>query len=354
MSAVSAFSPTFESLGEIRTRPCPDCYVCHKRGELLYENLTDRLFAATGRWNVKKCPDSACGFLWLDPMPLAEDLGLAYRAYYTHEDHNSSSNSLARRIYSRIQIGYLRTKYHYSPTPAPADQILALLAYLNPLRRASFDFSVFFLEAKPLGCLLDLGCGDGSMLSTLKEFGWQAEGVDFDPAARELASRKGLTVHLGTLADQNFPDESFDAITASHFVEHIPDPLATFKECRRILKPGGQLILITPNAASWGHRLYRADWRGLEPPRHLGIFTPASLTTLIRRAGLNSLYCRTFVRNSGILRASSMLKHTGTVDSALPPNWFERIWEESRGLFQWAGSLTDPTAGEEVLSISSK
>src|SRR2546429_421611 len=84
---------------QIRSRPCPDCYVCGGRGTLLYEDLNDRLFGAPGVWNVKRCPNPACGLLWLDPMPDEEDIGKAYAEYYTHfrvSQHQNNSGLLGR------------------------------------------------------------------------------------------------------------------------------------------------------------------------------------------------------------------------------------------------------------------
>jgi hypothetical protein len=64
--------------------PCPNCYLCGTGGEPLYEGLKDRLFNAPGEWNLKRCPNPECGLLWLDPMPLEEDIGMAYETYFTH------------------------------------------------------------------------------------------------------------------------------------------------------------------------------------------------------------------------------------------------------------------------------
>jgi SAM-dependent methyltransferase len=355
MSATCALPRTEESADSIRTRPCPNCYLCRRKGELLYENLTDRLFGAPGRWNLRRCPNPKCEIVWLDPTPVEEDISKAYRAYYTHESEVPSEDNWARRLQSRIRTGYVRTKYHYHQDGQTRwDQLFTLLAYLDPIRRANFDFSVFYLKSTPHGRLLELGCGNGAKLKSMKELGWQVEGVDFDPVAVGQARERGITVHLGTLADQKFPDETFDAITASHFIEHLPDPLKTLQECRRLLKPGGLVVLLTPNAGSWGHRIYQADWRGLEPPRHLHIFTPSSLAGMCRLAGLNLGICRSTVRGSGLLLASRILRRAAKVDATRFPLWPHRLWEELRCLAQWAGSFVDSAAGEEVLLISRK
>jgi 2-polyprenyl-3-methyl-5-hydroxy-6-metoxy-1,4-benzoquinol methylase len=355
MSAARALPHIEESAESIRTRPCPECCLCNRKGELVYEGLTDRLYGAPGRWNLRRCLNPKCGMVWLDPIPVEEDISKAYLAYHTHEVDVPPADNLARRLHSRIRMGYIRTKYGYHPGGHTRwDQLFAFLAYLDPIRRANLDFSVFFLKSKPHGRLLELGCGSGAMLKSMKELGWQVEGVDFDPAAVEQARERGITVHLGTLTDQKFPDETFDAITASHFIEHIPDPLGMLQECRRLLKPGGLLVILTPNAGSWGHRIYKADWRGLEPPRHLHIFTPSSLARMCCQAGLNLDRCRSTVRGSGMLLASRMLRRAARRGATRFPAWILRVEDEMRSLAQWAVSFVGSAAGEEVLLISSK
>src|SRR5208282_348249 len=106
----------------------------------------------------------------------------------------------------------------------------------------------------------------------------------FDPQAVDAAWRKGLSVKLGRLAEQRYPDESFDLVLMSHVIEHLNDPLATLREIRRVLRPGGTLAVTTPNADSWGHRHFGPDWRGFEPPRHLRIFNGKALAALAGHA----------------------------------------------------------------------
>ena len=339
---------------QIRSRPCPACYLCRTPGVLLHEGVKDRLFEAPGIWNLRRCPNPGCGLLWLDPMPVDEDIAKAYRRYYTHQDDPLPRDNFFRRVYSRMQSSYLHSKFNYHYTRRTLwDRLLTYLLYLDPPRRESIDLSVFLLKLKPNGRLLEVGCGSGATLKFMEGLGWQVEGVDFDLAAVEQARKKGLAVHLGTLAEQSLPENTFDAIAARHFIEHVPDPIDVLRECRRLLKPGGLLVLITPNANSWGHRLYLEDWRGLEPPRHLRIFTRSSLTAACTQAGLNTDDCRSMVRANTILLESKMLRRTGKAYSVRRSLWAQ-LWAELTGLLQWAVSLVDPDAGEEIVAISSK
>ncbi len=344
-----------QSSDQIRSRPCPKCFVCGAEGELLYEGLKDRLFGAPGTWNLKRCPNPACRSLWLDPMPVEEDIGKAYHSYYTHQDDFQPPNNLPRRVYRQMQEYYLSWKFGYH---RKGDSIWSRIAwpliFLSPIRRANFDFSVFYLRAQPKGRLLEVGCGGGAMLHPLKELGWQVEGVDFDPAAVQKARAKGLKVHLGALEEQRFADNTFDAITMSHVIEHVHRPIGLLQECHRLLKPGGRLVVVTPNARSWGHCRYGADWRGLEPPRHLHTFTVTSLAATCARAGFGGAACRSIVRGGGILLASRSLQRTGSAYAVHHPSVSLRLWAEMMGHVEWVRTLMDHEAGEELLLIAGK
>lgn len=339
----------------IRSRACPDCYVCGTPGEVLHASTVDRLFDAPGHWSFKRCPNTKCALVWLDPMPLEEDINKAYRGYSTHMPNPPQRNNAARRLYRIMSDGYLAASYKYrSVGESGWARLLGYLIYLNPIRRANVGGSVSYLRSMENGRLLDVGCGNGAMLESLEALGWEVEGVDFDSLAVGCARKKGLRVHLGTLAAQGLPPGSFDAVISSHVIEHVPDPLGLLRECHRILKPGGQLIFITPNAGGWGHRLYGPDWRGLEPPRHLHIFTLESLAAIATAAGFTISNCRSIVRANGILLASRMLRRTGRADLTSKGSFALRLWAEAAGLAQWAGLIGDRKAGEELLLSSIK
>jgi 2-polyprenyl-3-methyl-5-hydroxy-6-metoxy-1,4-benzoquinol methylase len=221
-------------------------------------------------------------------MPLSEDIGRAYAAYYTHAPRDASSRTgPLKQIYRMMKRGYLANKYDYSLHGASSlVRALGVLLYLFPIRRGGADDSVRFLPAVPNGRLLDVGCGSGEWLQTMRGLGWQGEGVDFDEAAVKVGRQRGLAVRCGTVQQQNYPSESFDAIILNHVIEHVPEPVGTVSECRRILKRGGKLVLCTPNSSSLGHLVFKENWRGLEPPRHLHLFSPQSLRRLLDLAAI--------------------------------------------------------------------
>lgn len=256
----------------IRTESHPRCYLCGAEGASLYRDRIDALFAAPGVWGFLKCPGSNCGLIWLEPRPIPEDVHLAYQTYFTHGESDGPPPA-GMRLRAWLYAGYLGVQ--------------ALLAALLGLKKSKTQMRAMFLDDVPPGKLLDVGCGDGLFLNRMSRWGWTVDGVDFDGKAIQNAKAKyGLTLRHGDLHGAHFADATFDAITLSHVIEHVPDPINLMVEVRRILKPGGRVVLTTPNSGSWGHERFQPCWFGLDPPRHLNVFSPRTLGELARRAGL--------------------------------------------------------------------
>jgi SAM-dependent methyltransferase len=289
---------------EIRSRPCPNCCLCGALGEPLYNGLTDRLFDAPGEWNLKRCSDSNCGLLWLDPMPLEEDIGIAYRTYFTHAAPEGAPPPLPprrrRRAAEFFRSAYRAWRFNYGDGAGkPFRWLLALPILFSRIECDGLDIPLRYLAATPRGRMLDVGCGDGSIVKLAQDLGWHAEGVDVDPEAVKKARRKGLTVRQGKIERQGYPADSFDLVLMNHVIEHVHDPLGTLTEIRRVLRPGGVAVVTTPNAGSWGHRRFGRYWRGLEPPRHLHIFNGHNLCALTKSAGLAGASISSTLRITG-------------------------------------------------------
>ena len=299
----------------IRREDEPNCLLCGAPGAILYTDLEDLLFGcAPGKWTMKQCPDPACRLAWLDPMPLADDLWKAYRTYYTHEGLTTRNGikAMLKYAFDFARRGYLAWKLGYREAATWPQKLAGLLLYLHPGYRLQAEYSVMQLTAQPGGRVLDIGCGAGWLTAFLGSLGWEAMGIDVDPETVTAVRSRGLEVRLGTLEAQDFPADYFDAIIMNHVIEHIHDPLKHLRECHRVLKKGGVLSLVTPNLAGLGHERFRRYWMALDPPRHLYIFSPECLETLIKSAGFSLQSLTTAARTAAIIyQESQRLTATG-------------------------------------------
>src|SRR5690606_6983610 len=114
----------------------------------------------------------------------------------------------------------------------------------------------------------------------------------------------------GDLRQAQFPAAQFDAVTMSHVVEHLPEPIEVLQEVRRILKPDGQLIMTTPNTSSIGHRKFGPHWFGIDAPRHLFLFNKQSLSQVALRAGLNIQWVGSSSANADVFIGASYTLQT--------------------------------------------
>lgn len=132
------------------------------------------------------------------------------------------------------------------------------------------------------GNICDLGSATGDFLREVKiHTEWQGFGIEPSQYASDLARNYGLNVFNGTLEDGPFPGINFDVITMWNVIEHLPDPLRTLKLAYRRLKPGGILVVTTPNLDSFDAHLFGKYWIGYELPRHYYVFSITSLSKFL-------------------------------------------------------------------------
>jgi 2-polyprenyl-3-methyl-5-hydroxy-6-metoxy-1,4-benzoquinol methylase len=280
----------------------PTCPVCNsEQRNRLHANLIDKVFyTAPGRWTLYCC--QGCRSAYLDPRPSSDYIHFAYDTYHTHTPPEPriqvEDMTYHRRLLRALANGYYNWRYGTKETPAIWLGIPA--SWFLPGLRHRLDLRYRYLPRPTKGSrVLDVGFGDGSFLEYAKAAGWDVAGVDPDARVIENARARGLNVRKGeidTIADQL---ESFDAITMNHIIEHVHKPVTVLQTAFALLKPGGMLYMETPNIESQGHRIFGRNWRGLEPPRHLVIFSRAALRKALFEAGF---HCIRFINsNEGAL-----------------------------------------------------
>ncbi|OIR19154.1 putative S-adenosylmethionine-dependent methyltransferase [mine drainage metagenome] len=320
-------------MDSITSEPRPLCDLCGAKGELVQSGIADPDGNLSGTWGFQRCSNPECGVYWLDPAPPPSELWKAYATYHTHT--RKSGHRLAKAMLSLahrfIRLGLLP------------------LWFANGLKREADYLRFMTLSREPAGHLLDVGCGGGRFLNRMKKRGWQVEGTDFDEqATKKVSARYGIKTHVGDLAQCTLPADSFDVVTMSQTIEHLYDPLTTLHECLRILKPGGLLVMTTPNALSLGAAEFGAFWRGWEAPRHLHLFTVESLQQLTRRTGFDVDEASTYSAGSAVVYRVSRSNQQPSSFS-----WLNElkllIWSYDKELQEHRSQASNPHTGQNVL-----
>lgn len=253
----------------------------------------------------------ACRSAFLDPRPTARTIHLAYQTYYTHNSQprkKTEELGNVRRAMRALANGYRNRRF--GANLKPASRLGEIIIPAIPAFRESLDRELRYLPPLKTGAqLLDVGFGNGVFLRQARQIGWNVAGVDPDLTVVENARKEGLDVRQGD--DDAFADHAgrFDAITFSHVIEHVHDPVKTLQEAFRLLKPGGFLYLDTPDIDAVSHKEFGEHWRGLEVPRHLTIFSWPSLQKLLMKTGFKEIsrQCRTDVY-AGLAAASRSMR----------------------------------------------
>jgi predicted SAM-dependent methyltransferase len=156
---------------------------------------------------------------------------------------------------------------------------------------------------------------------------WELAGVEPDASAAEQARQQGLTVYQAPLAQVILPSESFDVVTLWDVLEHLPSPQDALTRIRGWLRPGGWLVIRTPDADSPYARFFGRTWAGLDAPRHPVVFSRSTLSRLLTECGFH-------VERMWVLSGS----HASTVLSC-------RFWLQERGWnAEWSRLLDNPLA----------
>lgn len=141
--------------------------------------------------------------------------------------------------------------------------------------------------------LLDVGCGEGQLVCTASEAGWDALGIDLAKGAITIAQSFGVNCVEEDFFAPSLEGERFDVITMTELIEHVPGPGRFLRRARDLLNPGGLLYITTPNFASLARRLMGGAWHPIHP-EHLSYFTPGVLRNLAaREAGLELMFAET-------------------------------------------------------------
>lgn len=268
----------------------PHCPACGS-GNRVAASFTrrDNEGAMPDSWHMVQCAD--CLSIWLDPRPDAQSLPRAYDDYYTHATESDDiplhgGSGLAWRLIH----GYLNRRFGMHRMPATGWGY-ALLSLIEPWR-LKLDYYGRHLTRRrvgPPGRLLDIGCGNGAFLARAADMGWQVQGCEIDPKAVAACCSIGIDVLEGDAFHPSLTEQSFDAITMSHVIEHVHNQPALLQRAYDLLHPGGWLWLALPNPRSIGLHVFDPAWHALHPPYHLSIPSSRILVKWLWHAGFANI-----------------------------------------------------------------
>ena len=212
-------------------------------------------------------------------------------------------------VYSRPrlesnEIGRLYASFRDSEVPGARH-----LAAKQQLAREDFQWLQEHLGAP--GCVLDIGCSEGSLLDLFRQAGWTCTGIEPSTYAAFARRHYGLNVHRGVFESTELSPASFDLVAALRVLEHVAEPRDMLHRVRTILRSGGRLYLETPDAWKPRHRL--DEFLGAQ---HLWLFTTESLTHLLEGSGFR--VCALDATGRG-LRAVAELPQPATMARAAAP-----------------------------------
>lgn len=306
------------------------CPVCNEKGKS--EWLARVLGETNSRiYNYHRC--SRCGLLYQVPMPSDEEIAVFYPDDYAVYRQPTRTQFSLRERKTLKKLGY---DGHSSEFPA---NLFERLRPAKPLRDV--------IPYVPNGRVLDIGCASGEYLLRLKSIGWQCQGVEFSAKAVAIARAHGLDVFPGGLLDAGFESASFDFVTAHHYIEHVPNPDEIMAEIVRVTKPGGAILIRTPNNEALGRRLFGQYWFPNGVPAHLLLFSEKSLQFLAQKHGLVLSRHYKPIEYKSVLKSLALKSKTYRDDTRFSK------------LSKWLAKLYIPAAwlsgqGDELFSIYTK
>ncbi len=228
-----------------------DCPLC--KGELEKVHSTKDYLVSDDQFDILEC--STCQLRLTNPFPVVKEMNKYYESD-EYISHSNSYKSLFEQVYGIVRSYMLG-------------------------RKCSI---VTHASARNHGTVLDIGCGAGHFLKSMQDRGWNVQGVDTSPKAREMV-KKQFDINVCTPHHWLHSTEKYDLVTCWHSLEHVHAPWEYLQKIKSQLNAGGTLLVALPNYISTDGQKYGADWAAYDTPRHLYHFTPKSMTKIMEQNG---------------------------------------------------------------------
>ena len=249
-----------------------DCNLC---GYPLFEKVVeskDYISTSNKTFELYKC--KICTLYQIKPTPSQEEINSFYTLDYPGNfvDTNENESGLSFRIKNLIYVSYR--------------------AVFKSFYRERSSIQKYKKE-KGLESLssLDVGCGDGNFLISLKNSQNSLYGIDIDTLVIEnLQKKHGIKGEVTTIDDFK-TSQKFDVISMSHFLEHSSDPKKTLEKVKSLLKKDGLLLIKLPNINSITFKIFGKYCYSLDIPRHLYMFSPKTISNYLELTGFEVISC---------------------------------------------------------------
>jgi len=237
------------------TITAPQCPICGNVSALRFAGVPDYQYSASYSADFFRC--GHCSHLFVYPAISDELVATFYAEYHTH-------TPISRKRFAIIMIYAIETFFS-----------------VGVFRPSTRNSSVNALSEMPPGRLLDVGCGSGEFVKQMRDLGWDAvDGIDSDPKAVEACKTANIpNIHNARMSEIRGP---YKYLVLNHVIEHFSDPKVFMGDMLRLLENGGVVLVKTPNSLSLMSRIFGRYWRGIESPRHMNVFSIASLDALFR------------------------------------------------------------------------
>ncbi|MBN2293539.1 MAG: class I SAM-dependent methyltransferase [Pirellulales bacterium] len=241
-----------------QARECPLCG--SDRANIVYRRPRDG--RSDGFWTLVSCTN--CGMVYLreriDYSLQREEFDWADTFPAQRQRRRKTSGNIFRRLRRRLR----------------AERSLKTMAVIS--------------RHKSGGRLCDFGCGTGKLLAHAVE-DFSAVGIDISPRQAEGARQRvpDASIVVAPVVETNLQHASFDVVTMQSFIEHESNPMAALRAAWNLLKPGGVLVIKTPNHNCWNRYLRGDRWCGYRFPDHCNYYTMETLAASTLRAGFRIL-----------------------------------------------------------------
>jgi len=234
------------------------CPICRRQNTKTLFWAGDRLKIVKQEFELKQCED--CKMIFTYPALEWKETEDTYSSVNFWSENQKTGNFISDLL-KKIEGSYLKFAFKYDTK--------RLLKFVGR------------------GRIIDIGCNTGLKLAALRNEGINSIlGIEpLEKQSQYAREVKNLPVETVALEEFICDDNSFDTATFYGVFEHLENPLRTLGIVKKILKPGGIIVIQAPNFDSWQAKLFKDKWAGLGLPYHYFHYTPKNLTRLLENSG---------------------------------------------------------------------